>query len=119
MNGRVAVLRAYGGEFELREYPVPEVEPGAILVKLTRAGICGSDLHIRRGEIRQADWRERQAADARSGGYVARDRRTSAPTVAPIMPPITTVSRNPNTKYQSSPRPCGQYNASAVSRTQP
>jgi L-iditol 2-dehydrogenase len=52
MKGRVAVLRDYGGEFELREYPVPDVEPGAILVKLTRAGICGSDLHIWRGEMK-------------------------------------------------------------------
>jgi threonine dehydrogenase-like Zn-dependent dehydrogenase len=52
MKGRVAVLRAYGGDFELREYPVPEVEPGAILVKLTRAGVCGSDLHIWRGEMK-------------------------------------------------------------------
>jgi D-arabinose 1-dehydrogenase-like Zn-dependent alcohol dehydrogenase len=52
MQGRVAVLREYGGEFELREYPVPEVEPGAILVKLTRAGVCGSDLHIWRGEMK-------------------------------------------------------------------
>lgn len=46
MTGRVAVLRAYGGDFELREYPVPDVEPSAILVRLTRAGVCGSDLHI-------------------------------------------------------------------------
>jgi L-iditol 2-dehydrogenase len=53
MQGRVAVLREYGGEFELREYPVPEVEPGAILVKLTRAGVCGSDLHIWRGEMKE------------------------------------------------------------------
>src|SRR6266545_5739622 len=53
MKGRVAVLRAYGGEFELREYPVPDVEPGAILVKLTRAGVCGSDLHIWRGEMKE------------------------------------------------------------------
>jgi threonine dehydrogenase-like Zn-dependent dehydrogenase len=53
MQGRVAVLRAYGGDFELREYPVPEVEPGAILVQLTRAGICGSDLHIWRGEMKE------------------------------------------------------------------
>lgn len=52
MKGRVAVLHQYRGEFELREYPVPEVEPGAILVKLTRAGICGSDLHIWRGEMK-------------------------------------------------------------------
>jgi hypothetical protein len=53
MKGRVAVLRAYGGEFELREYPVPEVEPGAMLVRLTRAGVCGSDLHIWRGEMKE------------------------------------------------------------------
>src|SRR5215510_6255364 len=53
MKGRVAVLRAYGGEFDLREYSVPDVEPGAILVKLTRAGVCGSDLHIWRGEMKE------------------------------------------------------------------
>jgi len=53
MNGRVAVLKAYGGEFELREYPVPDPEPGAILIKLTRAGVCGSDLHIWRGEMKE------------------------------------------------------------------
>jgi len=53
MTGRIAVLKAYGGEFELREYPVPEVEPGAVLVRLTRAGVCGSDLHIWRGEMKE------------------------------------------------------------------
>ncbi|MGH7354693.1 MAG: alcohol dehydrogenase catalytic domain-containing protein, partial [Candidatus Rokuibacteriota bacterium] len=53
MKGRIAVLKAYGGEFELREYPVPDPEPGAILVKLTRAGVCGSDLHIWRGEMKE------------------------------------------------------------------
>ncbi|HET7341862.1 MAG TPA: zinc-binding dehydrogenase [Methylomirabilota bacterium] len=53
MTGRVAVLKAYGGDFELREYPVPEPEPGAIVIKLTRAGVCGSDLHIWRGEMKE------------------------------------------------------------------
>jgi threonine dehydrogenase-like Zn-dependent dehydrogenase len=53
LRGRVAVLPAYGGEFELREYPVPDPEPGAILVRLTRAGVCGSDLHIWRGEMKE------------------------------------------------------------------
>jgi len=53
MNGRVAVLKAYGGDFELREYPVPDPEPGAVLVRLTRAGVCGSDLHIWRGEMKE------------------------------------------------------------------
>ena len=52
MTGRVAVLWAYGGELELREYPLPDVEPGAILVRLTGAGIYGSDLHIWRGEMK-------------------------------------------------------------------
>ena len=74
MQGRVAVLQEYGGEFELREYPVPEVDPGAILVKLTRAGICGSDLHIWRGEMK--DVYGQQPQDLTFGhemcGYVAR-----------------------------------------------
>ena len=52
MKGRVAVLKAYGGDFELREYPVPDPEPGAVLIRLTRAGVCGSDLHIWRGEMK-------------------------------------------------------------------
>lgn len=52
-TGRVAVLPAYGGDFELREYPVPDPEPGAVLVRLTRAGVCGSDLHIWRGEMKE------------------------------------------------------------------
>jgi L-iditol 2-dehydrogenase len=53
MTGRVAVLKAYGGDFELREYPVPEPEAGAVLIRLTRAGVCGSDLHIWRGEMKE------------------------------------------------------------------
>jgi L-iditol 2-dehydrogenase len=53
MKGRVAVLESYGGDFELREYPVPDPEPGAVLVRLTRAGVCGSDLHIWRGEMKE------------------------------------------------------------------
>lgn len=53
MTGRIAVLTAYGGDFELRQYPVPDPEPGAILVRLTRAGVCGSDLHIWRGEMKE------------------------------------------------------------------
>ncbi len=36
--------------FVLKEYPVPEPAPGAVLVKIKMANICGSDLHIWRGE---------------------------------------------------------------------
>ena len=54
MKGRVAVMTQYRADFEIRDYPVPEVEPDAALVKITRGGICGSDLHIWRGELEAA-----------------------------------------------------------------
>ena len=58
MKGRVAVLRAYGGEFELREYPVPEVEPGAILVQADPGGgVRLRPAHLARrdeGDLRRA-----------------------------------------------------------------
>ena len=38
--------------FEMTELPPPPVEPGGILVKITSAGICGSDLHYWRGELK-------------------------------------------------------------------
>jgi len=38
--------------FELRELPLPSVAPGGILVKVKSAGICGSDLHYWRGEMK-------------------------------------------------------------------
>ena len=49
--GKAAVLvEPY--RFEMTELPPPPVEPGGILVKVTSAGICGSDLHFWRGEIK-------------------------------------------------------------------
>ncbi|UCC59484.1 MAG: zinc-binding dehydrogenase [Dehalococcoidia bacterium] len=50
-TGRAAVYVATGQPMEIREYPVPDPEPGAILIKVTRANICGSDLHYWRGDI--------------------------------------------------------------------
>ena len=38
--------------FELTELPTPDVEPGGVLVKVGSAGICGSDLHYWRGEMK-------------------------------------------------------------------
>ena len=35
------------------EVPDPRLEPGQVLVKSAYAGICGTDLHIFRGEFRQ------------------------------------------------------------------
>jgi len=51
MKGRLAVMTKFSADFDIREYTVPEVEPDAALVRITRGGICGSDLHIWRGEL--------------------------------------------------------------------
>ena len=34
-----------GQEFEVREYPIPDPDPGAIVLKQELGGICGTDLH--------------------------------------------------------------------------
>ncbi len=49
-TGRVIVCQEYGKPFEIREYDLPDPEPGAIILKITQAGICGSDLHNWRGD---------------------------------------------------------------------
>ena len=49
-NGLVSVFTESGKPFELREYPTPEVEPGGILLRNTGAMICGSELHMWRGD---------------------------------------------------------------------
>src|SRR5688572_15617239 len=50
-TGRLAVFHGTGKPFEIREYPVPEPEPGAMLIKVALANVCGSDLHYWRGEL--------------------------------------------------------------------
>jgi D-arabinose 1-dehydrogenase-like Zn-dependent alcohol dehydrogenase len=50
MKGRVVILKAYHAPLEIDEFDLPEMEPGAVLVRTTMAGICGSDLHTWRGD---------------------------------------------------------------------
>jgi threonine dehydrogenase-like Zn-dependent dehydrogenase len=50
VKGRVVVLRRYLEPFAIEEYEVPDPEPGAVLLRMTQAGICGSDLHTWRGD---------------------------------------------------------------------
>src|SRR5207245_10372501 len=49
-TARMAVFHGAGKPFEIREYPVPDPEPGAALIKVALANVCGSDLHYWRGE---------------------------------------------------------------------
>src|SRR5207244_2707644 len=50
MDGRIAVLKHTRGPWDLERYQVPDPEPGALIVKITYANVCGSDLHWWRGE---------------------------------------------------------------------
>ncbi len=44
--GKAAVMVGFQKPFEIRLYPLPnEVEPGAVLVKMLMAGVCGTDVH--------------------------------------------------------------------------
>src|ERR1700693_4561517 len=49
-TAKLAVFHGTGRPFEIREYPVPEPEPGAMLIKIALANVCGSDMHYWRGE---------------------------------------------------------------------
>ncbi|HEV7214821.1 MAG TPA: alcohol dehydrogenase catalytic domain-containing protein, partial [Chloroflexota bacterium] len=51
MRGRIAVTFGAGRPMEMREYDVRPPHDGEVLVRLAWASICGSDLHIWRGEI--------------------------------------------------------------------
>jgi len=48
---KAALLVEYGKPLEIRELPIPDVEPGAILVKVEMTGICGTDIHQWHGTL--------------------------------------------------------------------
>ena len=58
-TAKAAVFFGPGKPFEIRDVPIPDVEPEGVLIRVTLANICGSDLHF---------WRE--------------TRRSSIPTTA-------------------------------------
>lgn len=48
MNMQAAVLVA-PGRFELRQVPVPVIADDEVLIKVSRCGLCGTDIHIYQG----------------------------------------------------------------------
>src|SRR5436190_17951960 len=54
MRGGVVAFSNAGERFQVQEVEVPEPEPGAIVVRVTMAGICDSDLHCWRGDVPNA-----------------------------------------------------------------
>src|SRR5215207_2353353 len=65
-TGRAAAFYGAGKPIEIKEYPVPEPGPGAALVKISLANVCGSDLHSWRGDI---DYAKRGRALPRHLGH--------------------------------------------------
>ncbi|MBI3799049.1 MAG: alcohol dehydrogenase catalytic domain-containing protein, partial [Deltaproteobacteria bacterium] len=52
-TSRAAILVDYNQPLEFRELAVPPLEPGAILVKVEAATICGTDVHVYHGKLTQ------------------------------------------------------------------
>ncbi|MFC1939368.1 zinc-binding dehydrogenase [Chloroflexota bacterium] len=51
MKGKAAIFTGAGSPMEITEYTLPELAPGEILVRVLLANICGSDVHIWRGDV--------------------------------------------------------------------
>jgi threonine dehydrogenase-like Zn-dependent dehydrogenase len=49
-TGKAAIFFGPGKPFQLREIPMPDVEPDAVLIRVSLANVCGSDLHFWRGD---------------------------------------------------------------------
>jgi D-arabinose 1-dehydrogenase-like Zn-dependent alcohol dehydrogenase len=46
-----AVLGAVGGVFEQRDLPIPDPGPGQVRIRVQASGVCGTDVHIWRGDF--------------------------------------------------------------------
>ncbi|MEY2409629.1 MAG: hypothetical protein QOF48_2299 [Verrucomicrobiota bacterium] len=52
ITAKACVLHQFNAPLELREYSIPSrPEPGAVLVRTEMAGICGTDVHLWKGEL--------------------------------------------------------------------
>ncbi|NML46485.1 alcohol dehydrogenase AdhP [Ramlibacter sp. G-1-2-2] len=47
---KAAVVKAFGKPLEIEEVPVPEVQPGSVLVRVAACGVCHTDLHAADGD---------------------------------------------------------------------
>jgi threonine dehydrogenase-like Zn-dependent dehydrogenase len=50
-TAKASVLEQFKAPLQLREFPLPKVEPEAALVRTIMAGICGTDIHLWKGEL--------------------------------------------------------------------
>ncbi|MQA78601.1 MAG: zinc-binding dehydrogenase [Streptosporangiales bacterium] len=50
-TSKAAVITAFNEPLEIREIPIPDIEPGALLVRIEAASICGTDVHLWDGSL--------------------------------------------------------------------
>jgi threonine dehydrogenase-like Zn-dependent dehydrogenase len=50
-NGRAVVLTEPYGHFLVKEYPKPEPKEGTMLIQQEMCGVCGTDVHIYKGQL--------------------------------------------------------------------
>src|SRR5437868_11679907 len=48
---RASVLEKFNSDLALKTFELPVLEPGAALVRTEMAGICGTDVHLWKGEL--------------------------------------------------------------------
>ncbi|HWL93760.1 MAG TPA: zinc-binding dehydrogenase [Phycisphaerae bacterium] len=52
-TAKAAVMSEFRSPIQIREFPLPaELAPGEVLVKVTLAGVCGTDVHLHQGELK-------------------------------------------------------------------
>jgi L-iditol 2-dehydrogenase len=50
-TSRIAVVEAFGEPLRARDVPLPDPEPGALVVEILATTICGSDVHLVAGDL--------------------------------------------------------------------
>jgi D-arabinose 1-dehydrogenase-like Zn-dependent alcohol dehydrogenase len=51
MESRAAVITGFEQDIEIRSIVLPELEPGAVLIRVDAATLCGTDAHRWQGHI--------------------------------------------------------------------
>jgi succinate semialdehyde reductase (NADPH) len=49
---RAVVLPAVGASLEVEEIPVPAPRAGEVLIRVRACGVCHTDLHVVKGEVK-------------------------------------------------------------------
>ena len=54
-ESRAAVITAHNQPLEIQSLPIPDLEPGAVLVRVEASTICGTDVHRWHGPLGGSD----------------------------------------------------------------